>query len=51
MGQPPPGLDVWQGELCRIIGYRTFTDDQRTGLPPRLPAGPPCAAQVKLTSR
>ncbi|MFJ6382499.1 hypothetical protein ACIQI7_21155 [Kitasatospora sp. NPDC092039] len=38
---------AWRGELCRIIGYRTFTDDERTGLPTRLPADPPCAAPEK----
>nr|WP_262986004.1 serine protease [Streptomyces sp. CBMA123] len=35
---------VWRSELCQIIGYRTFTADERAGLPAGLPAQPPCAA-------
>ncbi|WP_217368133.1 WD40 repeat domain-containing protein [Kitasatospora sp. MMS16-BH015] len=33
---------LWQTELCRIIGYRDFTEEERAGLPTRLPAAPPC---------
>ncbi|MEU1287677.1 serine protease [Kitasatospora sp. NPDC005856] len=49
----PLALDpqAWQNELCRVIGYRTFTDDERAGLPTRLPADPPCAAPDRPTGR
>lgn len=40
---------AWQSELCRIIGHRSFTDDERAGLPTRLPADLPCAAPEKPT--
>ncbi|MCX4632241.1 serine protease [Streptomyces sp. NBC_01443] len=40
----PLALDpqVWQYDLCRIIGYRKFTDDERASLPARVPAHPRC---------
>lgn len=33
---PPPG------ELCRIIGYRRFTPEERAGLQVHIPAQPVC---------
>lgn len=34
---------MWQRDLCKIIGYRQFTDDERASLPARVPAQPLCA--------
>ncbi|MEW9341089.1 S1 family peptidase [Streptomyces tanashiensis] len=34
---------TWQRDLCRIIGYRQFTDDERGSLPVHVPAQPLCA--------
>lgn len=34
--------DVWQRDLCRIIGKRSFTAEERTGLPVRIPTKPVC---------
>ena len=35
-----PGL--WRRELCRIVGERAFTADERTGLPPEAKTGRLC---------
>ncbi|MET9686974.1 serine protease [Streptomyces sp. NPDC006514] len=34
---------TWQRDLCRIIGHRQFTDDERGSLPVHVPAQPLCA--------
>ncbi|WP_433188109.1 trypsin-like peptidase domain-containing protein [Actinoallomurus sp. CA-150999] len=34
---------AWARQLCRIIGYRDFTPDERAGLPVRVPGGPTCS--------
>ncbi|WP_327361263.1 hypothetical protein [Streptomyces sp. NBC_01296] len=34
---------MWQRDLCKIIGYRQFTDDERASLPARVPVQPLCA--------
>ncbi|MFB0632752.1 trypsin-like peptidase domain-containing protein [Streptomyces sp. AB3(2024)] len=34
---------MWRRDLCKIIGYRQFTDDERASLPARVPARPLCA--------
>ncbi|MGW2542068.1 nSTAND1 domain-containing NTPase [Kitasatospora sp. NPDC001574] len=34
---------MWQRDLCKIIGYRQFTADERASLPARIPAQPLCA--------
>ncbi|MGW3956385.1 nSTAND1 domain-containing NTPase [Streptomyces sp. NPDC004752] len=33
---------AWQRDLCRIIGSREFTADERASLPVRVPANPVC---------
>ncbi|MEV7930494.1 trypsin-like peptidase domain-containing protein [Kitasatospora sp. NPDC088779] len=33
---------LWQRELCDIVGHRTFTPEERAGLPVPLPARPIC---------
>ncbi|MGW6854088.1 nSTAND1 domain-containing NTPase [Streptomyces virginiae] len=35
---------AWQSDLCRAIGNRTFTAEERRTLPVRIPARPPCAS-------
>ncbi|GAA2996897.1 hypothetical protein GCM10020229_06760 [Kitasatospora albolonga] len=34
---------LWQRDLCRIIGNRQFTDEERASLPARVPTEPLCA--------
>ncbi|MEV7831658.1 serine protease [Streptomyces subrutilus] len=43
-GGPLP-LDprAWQRDLCKVLGNRKFTDDERSSLPVRVPTRPVCA--------